>query len=159
MPRKKKVHKSKENCKYLDPLYHDPIVSLFINRIMVDGKKSIAERICYNSFSIVKKSTNNKPVNVFHLAIENIKPSLELKSLRVGKSTYQVPFPIHERRQIFFAIKWLVDLSQKKKNRSIEENLSEEIINASQNRGPCVEQKQRLHKMAEANRAYLRYRW
>nr|YP_007890727.1 ribosomal protein S7 [Jakoba libera]AGH24221.1 ribosomal protein S7 [Jakoba libera] len=159
MSRKKRVYKKRGRGQVVDTIYHDSRVLQLINRIMIDGKKSIAEKICYSSFRQIKEVTGLSPFDVFIQAIENIKPSLELRSVKIAKSTFQVPFPIHEKRKLFFATKWLVESADEKKTNEMYTSLAFEIMDAYQNKGKCVDKKQRLHKMAEANRAYLRFRW
>lgn len=159
MSRKKKIYKRRGQSTELDAVYQDHTVLQLINRIMKDGKKSLAEKICYTSLKRIKEITGINPLMILLKAIENIKPSLELRSVKMAKSTFQIPYPLHEKRKLFFATKWLVESSNDRRNNDMISNLTSEIIDASQNKGKCVEKKQRLHKMAEANRAYLRYRW
>lgn len=158
MARKKRVFKRQAGSSYVEPFYEDSLFSLLMKRVMKNGEKEKAEGICYESFRMLKEKTGENPLHVFHMAVQNVKPSIELRSLRVGKSNFQVPFPLHQKRRIFFAMKWLVQFANTKKG-PIVKNLFQEIFHASQNRGASIEQKQKLHKMAEANRASLRYRW
>lgn len=159
MSRKLKVIKKSHRRTYLDPLYKDSKLSALINRMMIGGERAVAQKICYQSLLLIQQLTNKKAISILHQAIENIKPSLELRSLRVGKSNFQVPFPLDEKKKMFYALKWVVENANRKKGRPMEETLCQELIDASLNKGSSVEQKQRLHKMAEANRAYIKYRW
>ena len=142
-----------------DPLYGDTTVARLINKIMVDGKKSVAERILYRSFDIIKEKTNSDPLKVFKKAMDNVRPSLEVKSRRVGGATYQVPVEVRPERKLSLAIRWLVSYARARNERTMVERLAAEIIDASNGRGGAVKKKEDTHRMAEANKAFAHYRW
>ena len=142
-----------------DAKFGDRILSKFMNNLMIDGKKSIAEGIVYNALDRVEDKSKRAPVEVFHEALENIKPSVEVRSRRVGGATYQVPVEVrHERRQAL-AIRWIVDNARKRSENTMVERLSGELLDASNNRGAAVKKREDTHKMAEANKAFSHYRW
>jgi small subunit ribosomal protein S7 len=142
-----------------DPIYGKPLISKCINVIMKDGKKSVAERIMYEALEIVKQRTKKDPVEIFEKALENIKPVVEVKSRRVGGSTYQVPVEVRPERQISLAIRWLVQYSRNRPEKTMQERLAAELIEAYHNRGSAVKKKEDTHRMAEANKAFAHYRW
>ena len=142
-----------------DPIYNSKMITKLINSIMQDGKKGTAQRILYNAFDIVKEKTGKDPVEVFNEAFENIKPSLEIKSRRVGGSNYQVPMEVREDRANALVLRWLVQYAKNRSGRGMAEKLAAEIIDASNGIGGAVKKREDTHKMAEANKAYAHYRW
>jgi len=156
MPRRKY---KKSNKRVTDPVYNDPVIGSTINSILKKGKKSLAERLMYDSLDIVKEKTGKDPVEVFHLAIKNLSPSVQVKSRRVGGATYQVPIEIQSDRRQFLAVNWLLQYAREKSGASFSQRLAEEIIDASENRGAAFKKKVDTHKMAEANKAFSHYRF
>ena len=142
-----------------DHQYKDITLTKFMNRIMLDGKKSVSERIVYGAFDIVFNKTNKKPIEFFHEALNNIKPSLEVRSRRVGGATYQVPMEVRPRRAQTLAMKWLVDSALKRNEKTMRERIASEIMDAHNNKGNAVKKREETHKMAEANRAFSHFRW
>lgn len=142
-----------------DPLFNSIIITKLINNVMIDGKKSTAQRILYNSFAIIKTKTNQEPIEVFKKAIENITPKIEVKTRRVGGANYQVPIEVSERRKATLALRWLVRYARLRNEKIMEERLANEIIDASNNIGASVKKREDSHKNAEANRAFAHYRW
>ena len=130
-----------------------------MNRIMLDGKKSVSEKIVYGAFDIVSKKTDKEPLEFFHEALANVKPNLEVKSRRVGGATYQVPMEVRPRRAQTLAMKWIVDCAVKRNEKTMRERLASEIIDAHNNKGNAVKKREETHKMAEANRAFSHFRW
>lgn len=142
-----------------DPKYKDKLIAKFINCMMQKGKKSIAETILYDSLDIVAEKTKDDPVSVFKKALDNIKPVIEVKSRRVGGSTYQVPVEVRPNRREALGIRWLVSYSRARSEKSMKERLAAEILDAANNKGSAVKKKEDTHKMAEANKAFAHYRW
>ena len=142
-----------------DAKYHNRLVTQLINKVLLDGKKSVAEGIVYGAFDIVAEKTGQDPIAVFKKAMENIRPTLETKSKRVGGANYQVPIEVNSRRSTTLAIRWLVDFSRKRKENTMAQRLANEIIDASENTGAAVKKREDTYKMAEANRAFAHYRW
>jgi len=142
-----------------DPKYGDLVISKFTNSLMLDGKKSIAEKIIYGALEILEKKTGQDPVKAFREAIDNVKPSVEVRSRRVGGATYQVPVEVRNDRRQALAIRWIVELSRKRSENTMTERLSAELIDAANNRGAAVKKREDTHKMAEANKAFSHYRW
>ncbi len=142
-----------------DPKFGDLVVTKFMNALMLDGKKSAAERIIYGAFERIQAKTGNDPVKVFHEALDNVKPSVEVRSRRVGGATYQVPVEVRVDRRQALAIRWLVDFSRKRSENTMVDRLSGELMDASQNRGAAVKKREDTHRMAEANKAFSHYRW
>ena len=142
-----------------DHKYKDLIIARFMNRIMLDGKKSISEKIVYGAFDIVSKKTDKDPLSFFHEALDNVKPNLEVKSRRVGGATYQVPMEVRPRRAQTLAMKWIVDCAVKRNEKTMRERVAGEIIDAHNNKGSAVKKREETHKMAEANRAFSHFRW
>jgi small subunit ribosomal protein S7 len=142
-----------------DPKYKDKIVSKFINRLIIDGKKSIAEGILYGAFDIIEEKTKGDPLKVFKKAIENVRPSVEVKSRRVGGATYQVPVEIRYERKMSLAHRWLVANAKNRSERKMVDRLAAELIDASNNKGAAFKKKEDVHRMAEANKAFAHYRW
>ena len=142
-----------------DAKYGDKVVTKFMNNLMTDGKKSVAETIVYNAFERVQTKLRKEPVEVFHEALDNIKPSLEVRSRRVGGATYQVPVEVRPERREALAIRWLIDASKKRNEHTMEERLAGELVDAVNGRGTAVKKREDTHKMADANRAFSHYRW
>ncbi len=142
-----------------DPKYKDLVIAKFTNSLMLDGKKSAAERIIYGAFDQIKKKSGQDPVKTFHEAIENVKPSVEVRSRRVGGATYQIPVEVRTIRRQALAIRWIVDLARKRSENTMVERLSGELMDAANNRGSAVKKREDTHKMAEANKAFSHYRW
>jgi len=142
-----------------DHKYKDLIIARFMNRIMLDGKKSISEKIVYGAFDIVSKKTDKDPLPFFHEALDNVKPNLEVKSRRVGGATYQVPIEVRPRRAQTLAMKWIVDCAVKRNEKTMRERVAGEILDAHNNKGNAVKKREETHKMAEANRAFSHFRW
>ncbi|BBJ27236.1 MAG: 30S ribosomal protein S7 [Mesoaciditoga sp.] len=142
-----------------DPVYHDELVTRFINKIMWDGKRSVAQKNFYNALEIVREKSGKEPLEVLKKAFENVAPVLEVKPRRVGGATYQVPVEVQEPRRTSLAVRWIVEAARSKKGRPISEKLAEEILNAYSNTGIAVKKREDVQKMAEANRAFAHYRW
>ena len=142
-----------------DPIYKTKVVTKLINRIMLDGKKGVAEKILYEAFNIIKEKTGSEPVSVFEKALENIKPQLEVKSKRVGGSNYQVPVEVSETRSQTLGLRWLVNYARLRSGHTMAQNLADEIIDASNGTGNAVKKREDTHRMAEANKAFAHYRW
>lgn len=142
-----------------DPVYQDIVVTKFVNAIMQQGKKSIAESIFYGALAIVEKKTSEEGMKVFKKAMSNVKPALEVKSRRIGGATYQVPIEVRPARRQSLAIRWLRDYSRDRSGKSMMEKLAEEIIDAANNRGGAVKKREDVYKMAEANKAFAHLKW
>lgn len=142
-----------------DPIYNSKLVTRLINRIMVDGKRGVAQTILYNAFNIVKDRTGKEPMEVFETAIKNIMPVLEVKARRVGGANYQVPIEVRPDRRSTLGLRWLVNYSRLRGEKTMEERLAYEIIDASNSTGSSVKKREDTHKMAEANKAFAHYRW
>ena len=142
-----------------DPKFGDPVVSKFINCLMEDGKKSVAENILYDAFDRMQKRTGRSPIEMFHDALANVRPMLEVRSRRVGGATYQVPVEVRNERRQALAIRWLITAARGRNENTMEERLSGELLDAANNRGTAVKKREDTHKMAEANRAFSHYRW
>ncbi len=142
-----------------DPKYGDRVVNKFMNSLMLAGKKSVAERILYGAFDLIEKRTGQDPVKVFHEALENVKPAVEVRSRRVGGATYQVPVEVQPARRQALAIRWIIGISRKRGENTMTERLAGELLDAANNRGAAVKKREDTHRMAEANRAFSHYRW
>ena len=142
-----------------DPLYSNPLVGKFISYIMRQGKKSVAQKVVYKSFDIIKEKTKGNPIELFDKAIKNISPSLEVKSRRVGGANYQVPQPVRPDRKIQLAFRWIINAAKAKKGKSMAEKLAEELMLAVNNEGAAIKKKLDTHRMAEANRAFAHFSW
>ena len=142
-----------------DPVYGSRLVSQLVNRILLDGKKSIAEAIVYGALETVAEKTDQDPVVVLKRALDNIRPALEVRSRRVGGATYQVPVEVRPSRATTLALRWLVDFSRKRREKTMTERLANEIMDASNGLGAAVKRREDMHKMAESNRAFAHYRW
>ena len=141
-----------------DPIYNSKLVTKLINRLMLDGKKGVAQTILYDAFDIVKEKTGNEPLEVFEKALANIKPALEVKSRRVGGANYQVPIEVRADRSQALGLRWLVQYARLRNGHSMAENLANEIIDASNGIGASVKKREDTHRMAEANKAFAHYR-
>lgn len=142
-----------------DSVYNDVMVSKFINQVMSNGKKTIAQKIVYGAFDLIKKQTKKDPLEVFRNAIQNVSPMLEVKPKRVGGATYQVPMEVKGNRRLSLAMKWMITSAKDKKGKAMKFKLAEELIEASENKGNSVRKKENVHKMAEANRAFAHFAW
>jgi len=142
-----------------DPKYKDLVIAKFTNGLMLDGKKSAAERIIYGAMDVIEGKTGNDPLKVFHEAIDNVKPAGEVRSRRVGGATYQVPVEVRSERRQALAIRWIIDLARKRSENTMVDRLSGELLDAANNRGAAVKKREDTHKMAEANKAFSHYRW
>ena len=142
-----------------DPVYNTTVITKLINQIMYDGKRGVAQSVCYGAMEEVAEKTGKDAMEVFNAAIANIMPSLEVKARRVGGATYQVPIEIRPERRQTLALRWLVMFSRKRGERTMRERLAAEIIDASNNTGAAVKRREDMHKMAEANKAFAHYRW
>ena len=156
MPRKREVVR---HDPMPDPKYNDRLISKFVNSLMNDGKKSTAENILYNALEMVEKRSKEEPLKIFRSAIDNVKPVIEVKSRRVGGSTYQVPVEIRTERRLALAIRWIISFSRKRGEKNMEEKLAGELLDAANNRGSSVKKREDTHKMAEANKAFSHYKW
>jgi small subunit ribosomal protein S7 len=156
MPRKGEVRKREI---LPDPKYGDKVVAKFVNTIMNRGKKSVAESIFYRSLDIVTAKTKEESLGVFKRAIENTRPTVEVRSRRVGGATYQVPVEVRPQRRLSLSMRWLIEAAHGRAEKSMEEKLAAEIIDAANNRGTAIKKKDDTHRMAEANRAFAHYRW
>ena len=142
-----------------DHKFKDKILTKFMNRVMLDGKKSISESIVYNALNIVSDKTNKKPIEYFHSALDNVKPALEVRSRRVGGATYQVPMEVRPIRAQALAMKWIVNSARKRNEKTMQERIANELIDAFNNKGNAVKIREDAHKMADANRAFSHFRW
>ena len=142
-----------------DPKYKDKLVGKLINKIMLDGKKSAAEKIVYSAFTLLNEKVKDEPLKIFKEALENIKPMLEVRSRRVGGATYQVPMEVRPDRRVSLGLRWLVLYTRERGEKSMEEKLAAEIIDAREKRGGSIKKRDDVHRMAEANRAFAHYRW
>ena len=142
-----------------DPLYNSPLVRRFINCMMWDGKKSVAEKIFYTSMDRIREKTNDDPLKVFKKAVENCKPLLEVKTRRVGGANYQVPVEVNNNRRTSLSIRWLLSYARNRGGKGMVEKLTGEILDASSNRGGAMKKKDDVHRMADANKAFAHYRW
>ncbi len=152
-------HRAEKRVINPDPKFGDLVLAKFMNAIMMHGKKSAAEQIVYGALEIVETKAKTEPMRVFHDALENIKPSVEVRSRRVGGATYQVPVEVRIERRQALAIRWLVTASRSRNENTMRERLAGELMDASSNRGSAVKKREDTHKMAEANRAFAHYRW
>ena len=152
-------HKAERREVDPDPKFNDLIVSKFMNSIMKEGKKSVAERIVYGAFERMEAKAKSDPVQLFRSALDNVMPAVEVRSRRVGGATYQVPVEVRTERRQALAIRWLITAARGRNENTMEERLSGELLDAANNRGTAVKKREDTHKMAEANRAFSHYRW
>ncbi len=156
MPRRREVP---ERITIPDFKYNNKLISKFIKSMMRDGKKSVAERMLYGAFDIIEEKTNESPVKIFEKAIDNVRPLIEVKSRRVGGSTYQVPTEIRPSRRTALGIRWIIGFARKRSEKSMDRKLAGELLDASNNRGASAKKREDTHKMADANKAFAHYRW
>ncbi|GKS65125.1 30S ribosomal protein S7 [Nitrospira sp.] len=142
-----------------DVRYRDKLVGKFINTLMISGKKSTTERICYGAFDAIQEKTGGDPLKVFRTAVDNVKPIVEVKSRRVGGASYQVPVEIRPARRVSLALRWLSQFARTRAGKSMREKLAAELLDASNNTGAAVKKREDVHRMAEANKAFAHYRW
>lgn len=142
-----------------DPVYHSKLVTRFINKVMLDGKKGVAETIVYDAFDIIRSKMNKDPLEVFEQALNNVMPVLEVRARRVGGANYQVPVEVRPDRRMTLGIRWLVNYARLRGEKTMDERLSGELMDAANNTGAAIKKKEDTHKMAEANKAFAHYRW
>lgn len=142
-----------------DPKYGDIVLTKFMNKVMLAGKKAVAEKIVYGAFEAIEAKTKKSPLETFHAALNNVKPEMEVRSRRVGGATYQVPMEVRPDRAQSLAIRWLVDYARNRNEKTMTDRLTNEILEAASGRGNAFKKKEDIHKMAEANRAFAHYRW
>jgi small subunit ribosomal protein S7 len=152
-------HKAERRQINPDPKFGDLVVSKFMNSIMKEGKKSVAENIVYGALDRMQARAKSDPIQLFHSALENVMPAVEVRSRRVGGATYQVPVEVRPERRQALAIRWLITAARSRNENTMEERLSGELLDAANNRGTAVKKREDTHKMAEANRAFSHYRW
>lgn len=156
MPRKGHVPKREV---IPDPVYKNSLVSKFINCVMWQGKKSTAEHVFYGALDIIKEKSGEDPLKIFKKALDNVKPVLEVKSRRVGGANYQVPIEVNSHRRVSLGIRWLINSTRMRKEKSMQERLAAEFMEAASNRGAAIKKREDVHRMAEANKAFAHYRW
>ncbi len=156
MPRRREIAKREV---LPDPLYSSQLVTKFVNVVMRDGKKSVAERILYDALEVIRERTQDDPMKVFKKAVENVKPSVEVKSRRVGGSNYQVPVEVRPSRKLALSMRWIIQSAQKRGEKTMKLKLAGELVDAAENRGGAMKKKEDTHRMAEANKAFAHYRW
>ena len=142
-----------------DPKFNSVIIPKLINNIMYDGKKTVAEKIVYDAIDKIKSKSKDEPITVFNDAINNVRPTVEVRSRRVGGATYQVPVEVKAKRSQALALRWIIDASRKRKDKNMSDKLFNEIFDAYQNRGSAIKKKEDTHKMAESNKAFAHFRW
>lgn len=142
-----------------DPMYGNKVVTKFINKMMYDGKKSVAEKIIYGAFQKIEEKSNEKGIEVFEKALEKVKPLVEVRSRRVGGATYQVPVEVRPARQQSLSIRWILEATRKRNERTMIDRLANELLDAANDRGSAFKKREDVHKMAEANKAFAHYRW
>ncbi len=156
MPRRREVPKRQI---LPDPLYGSQLITKFVNVVMVDGKKSVAERILYNALKTIGERTSDDPMKVFKKAVDNVKPAVEVKSRRVGGSTYQVPIEVAPSRRLALSMRWLIQSASRRGEKTMDIRLANELMDAATNRGAAIKKREDTHRMAEANKAFAHYRW
>ncbi len=156
MPRRRRAEKKEV---LPDPIYNDYEVSKFVNKLMWDGKKTVAYKIFYDAINKIKEKTNQDPFQVFKKALNNVKTKLEVRPRRIGGATYQIPIEVPQKRALSLAIRWIIESARAKKGKPMSERIVEEILEASQGTGSSIKKKEDTHKMAESNRAFAHYRW
>ncbi len=142
-----------------DPKFGDLVITKFVNSLMYDGKKSVAEQIVYGALEQMENKAKTDPLTLFHEALDNVKPMIEVRSRRVGGATYQIPVEVRSERAQALAIRWIIEMARKRSERTMKERLSGELLDAANNRGTAVKKREDTHKMAEANKAFSHYRW
>ena len=156
MSRKKSAPKK---LNVVDPIYKSVIIPKLVNSLMYDGKKTIAEKIIYDAIDKIKSKSKDEPITVFNDAINNVRPTVEVRSRRVGGATYQVPVEVKAKRSQALALRWIIDASRKRKDKNMSDKIFNEIYDAYQNRGAAIKKKEDTHKMAESNKAFAHFRW
>jgi small subunit ribosomal protein S7 len=156
MPRRREVPKREI---LPDPLYNSQLVTKFVNVVMKEGKKSTAERILYNALSLIEERTEEDPMKIFKKAIDNVKPQVEVKSRRVGGSTYQVPIEVRPSRRLALSMRWIISAAKSRGDKEMNVKLANELMDAASNRGNAIKKKDDTHRMADANKAFAHYRW
>ena len=156
MPRRREVPKREI---LPDPLYNSQLVTKFVNVVMKDGKKTVAERILYDALRVIEERTEEDPMKIFKKAIDNVKPQVEVKSRRVGGSTYQVPVEVRPSRRLALSMRWLIGAAKSRGEKTMNLRLANELMDAAQNRGAAMKKKDDTHRMADANKAFAHYRW
>ena len=152
-------HRAEKRPVLPDPKFKDTVVSKFMSCLMYDGKRSVAERIVYGAFDRIESKSGNEPVKVFHDALENVRPHLEVRSRRVGGATYQVPVEVRSERAQALAIRWLISASRNRSENTMTDRLANELLDAASSRGAAIKKREDTHRMAEANKAFSHYRW
>jgi small subunit ribosomal protein S7 len=156
MPRKGTVERREVGA---DPIYANPLVQKFINCIMYEGKKTVAQEIVYGAFGMIKERANDDPLKIFKKAVDNVKPVLEVKTRRVGGANYQVPVEVNRNRQTSLSLRWIIGYARERGEKSMTERLAAELLDAANNRGGAIKKRDDTHRMAEANKAFAHYRW
>jgi small subunit ribosomal protein S7 len=156
MPRRRVVAKREV---LPDPLFNSQLVTKFVNVVMRDGKKTVAEKILYQALEAIRQRTSDDPMKVFKKAVENVKPSVEVKSRRVGGSNYQVPVEVRPSRRLALSMRWIIQSAEKRGEKTMRAKLAGELLDAAENRGGAIKKKEDTHRMAEANKAFAHYRW
>ncbi len=156
MPRRREIAKREV---LPDPLFNSQLVTKFVNVVMRDGKKTVAEHILYDALETIRQRTQDDPMKVFKKAIENVKPSVEVKSRRVGGSNYQVPVEVRPSRRLALSMRWIIQSAQTRGEKTMRQKLAGELLDAAENRGGAIKKKEDTHRMAEANKAFAHYRW
>ena len=156
MPRRRVVAKREV---LPDPLFNSQLVTKFVNVVMRDGKKTVAEKILYQALEAIRQRTSDDPMKVFKKAVENVKPSVEVKSRRVGGSNYQVPVEVRPSRRLALSMRWIIQSAEKRGEKTMRAKLAGELLDAAENRGGAIKKKEDTHRMAEANKAFSHYRW
>jgi len=142
-----------------DPVHGSPLVQKFVNCVMLRGEKSIAQQVVYDAFELIRERANDDPLKVFKKAVENVKPTLEVKTRRVGGANYQVPVEVNRNRQTSLSLRWIIGYARERGEKSMVEKLAAELLDAANNRGGAIKKRDDTHRMAEANRAFAHYRW
>jgi small subunit ribosomal protein S7 len=156
MPRKGTVERREVGP---DPIHANPLVQRFINCIMHEGKKTVAQQAVYGAFDLVRQRANDDPLKIFKKAVDNVKPVLEVKSRRVGGANYQVPVEVNRNRQTSLSLRWIIGYARERGEKSMQEKLAAELLDAANNRGGAIKKRDDTHRMAEANKAFAHYRW
>ena len=156
MPRKGTVERREVGS---DPIFGHPLVEKFINCVMYEGKRTVAQGIVYDAFEVIKQRANDDPLKVFRKAVDNVKPALEVKSRRVGGANYQVPVEVNKNRQTSLSLRWIIGYARARGEKSMVEKLAAELLDAANNRGGAIKKRDDTHRMAEANKAFAHYRW
>ncbi|HKS95732.1 MAG TPA: 30S ribosomal protein S7 [Terriglobia bacterium] len=156
MPRKGTVERREVEA---DPVYNNPLVQKFINCLMHEGERSVAQKIVYESLELIRERSNDDPLKIFKKALDNVKPALEVKTRRVGGANYQVPVEVNRNRQNSLSLRWIIDYARARGEKSMVEKLTSELLDAASNKGGAIKKRDDTHRMAEANKAFAHYRW